>query len=63
MADSKSLFALVIKNSPDRTRDIRVKMWGTSPKLTGNLGNVVEALRFGARRLDFFHQENWRPEI
>ena len=41
----KSLFALVIKNSPGRRRDFRVKMWGTSSpddKLTGDLGNVIE---------------------
>jgi hypothetical protein len=41
----KSLFALVIKNSPGRIRDFRVKMWGTSSpddKLTGDLGNVIE---------------------
>ena len=37
----KSLFALVIKNSPGCRRDFRVKMWGTSSpddKLTGDLG-------------------------
>jgi hypothetical protein len=41
----KSLFALVIKNSPGCRRDFRVKMWGTSSpddKLTGDLGNVIE---------------------
>jgi len=41
----KSLFALVIKNSPGRIRDFRVKMWRTSSpddKLTGDLGNVIE---------------------
>jgi hypothetical protein len=44
----KSLFALVIKNSPGFRRDLRVKMWGTSSptdKLTGDLGNVIEADR------------------
>ena len=49
----KSLFALVIKNSPGCRRDFRVKMWGTSSpddKLTGDLGNVIEA-RSGGRRL------------
>src|SRR5436190_1532056 len=41
----KSLFALVIKNSPGCRRDLRVKMWGTSSpedKLTGGLGNVID---------------------
>jgi ABC transporter substrate binding protein len=41
----KSLFALVIKNSPGCRRDFRVKMWGTSSpddKLTGDLGNAIE---------------------
>ena len=41
----KSLFALVIKNSPGCRRDFRVKMWGTSSpddNLTGDLGNVIE---------------------
>ena len=41
----KSLFALVIKNSPGCRRDYRVKIWGTSSpddKLTGDLGNVIE---------------------
>src|SRR5256884_9994968 len=35
----KSLFALLIKNSPGCRRDFRVKMWGTSSpddKLTGD---------------------------
>jgi hypothetical protein len=51
----KSLFALVIKNSPGRRRDLRVKMWGTSSptdKLTGDLGNVIEAAQIGVRRSD-----------
>src|SRR5436309_15039195 len=51
----KSLFALVIKNSPGCRRDFRVKMWGTSSpadKLTGELGNVVEAAQIGVRRSD-----------
>ena len=42
----KSLFALAIKNSFGRIRDFRIKMWGTSSpeeKLTGDLGNVIEA--------------------
>src|SRR5262245_44318591 len=51
----KSLFALVIKNFPGCRRDFRVKMWGTSSptdKLTGDLGNVIEAAQTGARRSD-----------
>src|SRR5262249_62389581 len=51
----KSLFALVIKNSPGRRRDFHVKMWGTSSpddKLTGDLGNVIEVTQIGGRRLD-----------
>jgi hypothetical protein len=51
----KSLFALVIKNSPGRTRDLRVKMWGTSS--AGDLGNVIEATSTGGRRSDFFTAE------
>jgi hypothetical protein len=48
MADfvAKVFFALAIKNSFGRRRDFRVKMWGTSSpdnKLTGDLGNVIEA--------------------
>jgi hypothetical protein len=51
----KSLFALVIKNSPGYGRDFYVKMWGTSSpdeKLTGDLGNVIEATQIGGRRSD-----------
>src|SRR6266478_1703569 len=51
----KSLFALVIKNSPGCRRDFRVKMWGTSSpddKLTGDLGNVIESTQIGGRRSD-----------
>jgi hypothetical protein len=51
----KSLFALVIKIFPGCRRDFRVKMWGTSSpddKLTGDLGNVIEAAQIGVRRLD-----------
>jgi hypothetical protein len=51
----KSLFAPVIKNSPDCRRDFRVKMWGTSSpddKLTGDLGNVIESTQIGGRRAD-----------
>ena len=41
----KSLFALVIKNSPGCRRDFRVKMWGTSSpddKLTDDLSSAIE---------------------
>jgi hypothetical protein len=51
----KSLFALVIKNSLGRRRDFRVKMWGTSSpddKLTGDLGNVIEAMSIDGRGSD-----------
>jgi hypothetical protein len=53
----KSLFAPAIKNSFGRRRDFHVKMWGTSSpedKLTGDLGNVIEATSIGGRRSDFF---------
>jgi hypothetical protein len=45
----------VIKNSPGFRRDLRVKMLGTSSptaKLTGDLGNVIEATQTGVRRSD-----------
>src|SRR5262249_42900463 len=48
----KSLFALVIKNSPGRRRDFRVKMWRTSSpddKLMGDLGNVIGATQIRGR--------------
>jgi hypothetical protein len=50
----KSLFALVIKNSPGFRCDLRVKMWGTSSpgdKLTGEFGNAIEATQIASRRL------------
>src|SRR5262245_3491144 len=50
----KSLFALMIKNSPGCRRNFRVKMWGTSSpddELTGDFGNVIEATQIGGRRL------------
>jgi hypothetical protein len=62
--------ALAIKNSFGRRRDFRVKMWGTSSpedKLTGDLGNVIEATspRGNLHPVDrrssvgvFLHQEN-----
>src|SRR5580704_7217593 len=51
----KSLFAPLIKNSPGRGRDFRVKIRGTSPptvKLTVDLGNVIEATKIDDRRSD-----------
>src|SRR5262245_49429596 len=53
----KSLFPLVIKNSPGFKRDFRVKMWGTSSpddKLAGDFGNVIEATQIGGRRSNRF---------
>ena len=50
----KSLFAVLIKNSPGYRRDFRVKMWGTSSpdnKLTGDFGSVIEATQSGDCRL------------
>ena len=50
----KSLFALVIKNSPGRIRDFRVKMWGTSSpddELTGDFGNAIQATQIAGRQL------------
>src|SRR5580704_9886197 len=60
----KSLFALLIKNSFGRRRDFRVEMWGTSSpedKLTGDLGNVIEATSIGGRRSDFFTSGKLAP--
>src|SRR5262245_23822363 len=51
----KSLFALVITIPPGCRRDFHVKMWGTSSpddKLTGDLGNVIEATQICGRRSD-----------
>ena len=51
----KSLFVLGTKNSPGSGRDFHVKMWGTSSpddKLTGDLGNVIEATQICGRRSD-----------
>jgi hypothetical protein len=51
----KSLFALLIKNSPGCRRNFVVKMWGTSSaddRLTGDLGNVIEAIQIDNRRPD-----------
>jgi hypothetical protein len=58
------VFALVIKISFGRTREFRVKMWGTSSpedKLAGDLGNVIEATSNGGRRSDFFTAEKLAP--
>jgi hypothetical protein len=54
---AKVFLHLAIKNSFGRRRDFHVKMWGTSSpedKLTGDLGNVIEATSIGGRRSDFF---------
>src|SRR6516225_1094122 len=51
----KSPFAPLIKNSPGRGRDFRVKIRGTSSpagKLTVDLGNAIEATKIGDRRSD-----------
>src|SRR6266446_8935150 len=61
----KSLFALVIKNSPGFRRDLRVKMWGTSSpddKLTGDLGNVIETTQIGGRRSNRLTAGNLSPD-
>ena len=60
----KSLFALMIKNSPGRRRVFRVKMWGISSpdeKLTGDLGNVIGATSIGGRRSEFFTARELAP--
>jgi hypothetical protein len=54
----------VIKISFGCTREIRVKMWGTSSpedKLVGDLGNVIEATSNGGRRSDFSTAEKLAP--
>src|SRR5262249_47054416 len=51
----KSLFALLIKNSPGYRRDVRVKMRGTSSpddKLVSDLAKATEAIKIAARRSD-----------
>src|SRR5215468_4383903 len=51
----KTLFALLIKNSPGYRRDVRVKMWGTSSpddKFFGDLAKATEAIKIAARRSD-----------
>ena len=60
----KSLFALLIKNSFGRRRDLRVKMWGTSSpddKLTGDLGNAIEASQIGGCQSDRLMAEKSSP--
>jgi hypothetical protein len=50
----------VIKISFGCTRDLRVKIWGTSSpedKLAGGLGNVIEATSTGGRWSEFFTAE------
>jgi hypothetical protein len=61
----KSLFELVIKISFGCTHDFRVKMWGTSSpedKLTGDLGNVIEANSIGGRRSRHYAQRQVGPQ-
>src|SRR5262249_62073122 len=51
----KTLFALLIKNSPGYRRDFRVIMWGTScpdDKLVSDLAKAAEATKISARRSD-----------
>src|SRR5262245_61408159 len=51
----KTLFALLIKNSPGYRRDVRVNMWGTSSpddKLAGDLAKATEATKIAGRRSD-----------
>ena len=51
----KTLFAPVMKNFPDRRRDFRVKMWGTSSpddKLTGDLSKAIAATQIRGCRLN-----------
>ena len=61
----KSPFAVVTKNSPGCRREFRVKMWGTSSpddKLTGDLGNVIEATESGDRQLIRVTAEKLSPD-
>jgi hypothetical protein len=53
----------VIKISFGCTRELRVKMWGTSlseDKLAGDLGNVIEGTSISGR-FDFFAAEKLTP--
>ena len=61
----RSLFAVLIKNSPGYRRDFRVKMWGASSpedKLTGDLGNVIETTQIGGRRSNRLTAGNLSPD-
>jgi hypothetical protein len=61
----KSPFAVVTKNSPGCRREFRVKMWGASSpddKLTGDLGNVIEATESGDRQLIRVTAEKLSPD-
>ena len=56
---------MVTKNSPGCRREFRVKMWGTSSpddKLTGDLGNVIEATESGDRQLIRVTAEKLSPD-
>ena len=60
----KTLFALLIKNSPGYRRDFLVKMWGAScpdDKLVSDLAKAAEATKIGARRLDRLMAEKLSP--
>src|SRR5262245_8192976 len=62
----KSLFALLIKNSPGYRRDVRVKMWGTSSsddKLVSDLAKATEAIKIAARRSDRLMAGNYHRSI
>jgi hypothetical protein len=62
----KSLFALLIKNSPGCTRDFRVKMWGTSSpddKLVSDLAKAAESTKIAARRSDRLMAGNYHRPI
>jgi hypothetical protein len=62
----KSLFALAIKISFGRTRDFRVKMWGTSSpedKLTGDLANEPDATSISDRGLFCLLAGNLSPGV
>jgi hypothetical protein len=61
LADFVAIFALMIKISFGRTRDFRVKMWGTSfseDKLPGDLGNVIEPYQSAVVDWIFLRQKN-----
>src|SRR6202048_4525532 len=61
---AKVLFVQVIANSSSRGCGFRVNMWGTSSpedKLTGDLGNVIEATSTGGLRSVFFTARKLAP--